>query len=51
MVHIRELQKNDIPELAKLAAKTFTETFGHSFTPEEDRANSRACTKSYGKLT
>jgi ribosomal protein S18 acetylase RimI-like enzyme len=35
MVHIRELQKDDIPALAKLAAKTFTETFGHSFTPEE----------------
>jgi ribosomal protein S18 acetylase RimI-like enzyme len=32
---IRELQKGDIPELAELAAKTFTETFGHSFTPEE----------------
>jgi ribosomal protein S18 acetylase RimI-like enzyme len=35
MVHIRELRKDDISALAKLAAKTFTETFGHSFTPEE----------------
>lgn len=32
---IRPLNENDIPALAYLAAKTFTETFGHSFTPEE----------------
>ena len=34
-MYIRELQKDDIPALAELAAKTFTETFGHSFRPEE----------------
>jgi ribosomal protein S18 acetylase RimI-like enzyme len=32
---IRPLNDNDIPALADLAAKTFTETFGYSFTPEE----------------
>jgi ribosomal protein S18 acetylase RimI-like enzyme len=35
MMKIRELEHNDIPALADLAAKTFTETFGHSFTAEE----------------
>ena len=34
-MHIRELQEDDIPALAVLAARTFTETFGHGFTPEE----------------
>lgn len=34
-MQIRELAQNDIPALASLAAKTFAETFGHSFTPEE----------------
>jgi ribosomal protein S18 acetylase RimI-like enzyme len=34
-MNIRELQKGDIPALAELAAKTFSETFGHSFTAED----------------
>ena len=32
---IRPVEEDDIPALADLAAKTFTETFGHSFTPEK----------------
>jgi ribosomal protein S18 acetylase RimI-like enzyme len=32
---IRELQTADLPALSALAATTYTETFGHSLTPEE----------------
>ncbi|MGE3800854.1 MAG: N-acetyltransferase family protein [Candidatus Kapaibacterium sp.] len=32
---IRELHSEDLPELALLAARTYSETFGYSLTPEE----------------
>lgn len=32
---IRPINEDDIPELARLAAKTYIETFGYSFTEEE----------------
>lgn len=32
---IRPIQEKDISALADLAAKTYAETFGHSFTPED----------------
>lgn len=32
---IKEAIKSDITDLTKLAAQTYKETFGHSFTPEE----------------
>ncbi|MEM1027228.1 MAG: N-acetyltransferase [Planctomycetota bacterium] len=32
---IREWRTSDIPALARLAAKTYAETFGHSLTPEQ----------------
>jgi hypothetical protein len=38
---IRELQEDEVPALAGLAAKTYAETFGHSFTPEELQAQIR----------
>ncbi len=37
---IRPIEKNDIPTLAELAAKTYAETFGHSLTPELEETRS-----------
>ena len=42
VIHIRDLEDNDIPALAALAAKTYTETFGHSFSAEDLAAEIKA---------
>lgn len=34
-ITIKALEYNDLEELSDLASKTYTETFGHSFTKEE----------------
>src|ERR1043166_10001540 len=34
-MEIREATTDDIPALAALAAKTYTDAFGHTFSPEE----------------
>ena len=34
-MNIREVTKSDAADLSKIAAQTYKETFGHSFTPEE----------------
>jgi ribosomal protein S18 acetylase RimI-like enzyme len=41
---IRELQKDDLPALAALAAKTYTETFGQGLTPDELQTHLRETT-------